>query len=93
MASRDKKEERLEARCPAEVKRRIEYAAEIQGRSVTDFLVAAADGQACEVIEKYQVTRLSVEQSLQFADAIINPPKPNAKALSAARRYKKLTGK
>src|SRR5438105_1404047 len=43
MAAKDKKDERLEARCPSEVKQRIEHAAELQGRSMTDFLVSAAD--------------------------------------------------
>lgn len=89
MAERDKKDERLEARCSPEVKKRIEYAAQLQGRSVTDFLVAAADAQAYKVIEQYQVVRLSVEQSQVLAAALLQTTKPNTKAIAAARRYKK----
>lgn len=92
MAVRDKKDERLEARCPCEVKQRIEYAAELQGRSVTDFLVSAADEKACQVIEQHQVIKLTMEQSIALADALINPPAPNAKAIAAMRRYKQKTG-
>jgi uncharacterized protein (DUF1778 family) len=92
MAVREKKDERLEARCPAEVKQRIEYAAELQGRSTTDFIVAAAYEKACQVIEQNQQVKLTVEQSMMLADALINPPAPNAKAIAAMRRHKQLTG-
>ncbi|MGD9681775.1 MAG: DUF1778 domain-containing protein [Candidatus Obscuribacterales bacterium] len=92
MAIRDKKEERLEARCSAEVKQRIEHAAELQGRSITDFLVSAADEQACKIIEQYQVVKLTVQQSEALADALLNPPAANAKAVAAMRRYKKKVG-
>jgi len=92
MAMRDKKEERLEARCSAEVKQRIERAAELQGRSLTDFLVAAADTQACKVIEQYQVVKLTVDQSVALAEALLNPPPANAKAVAAMRRYNEKMG-
>ena len=92
MAVRDKKDERLEARCSTEVKQRIERAAELQGRSVTDFLISAADEQACKVIEQYEVVRLSVEHSKALAEALINPPPANKKAVEAMRRYKEKKG-
>lgn len=87
-----KKEERLEARCSPEVKKRIERAAELQGRSVTDFLVAAADEQACKVIEQYRIVKLTIEQSEALAAALLNPPPANAKAIAAMRRYKERMG-
>ena len=92
MAMKGKKNERLEGPCPSEVKQRIEHAAELQGRSVTDFLVSAADEKSCQVIEKYQVVKLTMEQSVALANALINPPAPNAKAVAAMRRYKQKTG-
>lgn len=92
MAVKDKKDERLEARCPSEVKQRIEHAAELQGRSITDFLVAAADEKACQVIEQYQVIKLTMDQSMALAEALINPPAANPKAVAAMRRYKQKTG-
>jgi uncharacterized protein (DUF1778 family) len=92
MAVRDKKEERLEARCAPEVKQRIERAATLQGRSLTDFLVSAADEKACKVIEQYQIVRLSIEQSAALADALLNPPPANAKAVAAMRRHKEKMG-
>ena len=87
-----RKEERLETRLPAEAKRQIEYAAELQGRSVSDFVVAAALDQATKVIEQQKVIRLSLEDSQAIADAILNPSKPNPKAVAAARHYKETMG-
>jgi hypothetical protein len=42
---------RLEARLPPEVMARLKRAAEIQGRTLTDFVVAAAEA-ACRAIEQ-----------------------------------------
>jgi uncharacterized protein (DUF1778 family) len=41
---------RLEARLPADVHKLLKRAAEIQGRSLTDFVVAAAHEAACRAI-------------------------------------------
>ena len=87
-----RKEERMETRLPAEAKRQIEYAAELQGRSVSDFVVAAALEQATKVIEQQKIIRLSLEDSEAIANAILHPSKPNAKAIAAARHYKETMG-
>jgi uncharacterized protein (DUF1778 family) len=83
---------RLEARLPHEVLERLKRAAEIQGRSLTDFVVAAADEAACRAIEQTDIIRLSLEDQRQIAEAIINPPKPGPALRRAARRYRKLFG-
>jgi uncharacterized protein (DUF1778 family) len=83
---------RLEARLPIEVLERLKRAAEIQGRTLTDFVVAAADEAACRAIEQTEIIRLSVEDQRQIAEAIINPPKPGPALLKAARRYRELFG-
>ncbi len=92
MAVRDRKEERIETRLPADAKRQIEHAAELQGRSVSDFVVAAALEEATKVIEQQKIIKLSIEDSIVLAEAILSPPKPNAKAIAAARRYKMKMG-
>ena len=56
---------------------RLKRAAEIQGRTLTDFVVAAADEAACRAIEQTEIIRLSLEGQRQFAEAILNPPAPN----------------
>jgi len=83
---------RLEARLPIEVLERLKRAAEIQGRSLTDFVVTAADEAACRAIEQTEIIRLSVEGQRQIAEAILNPPEPGPALRKAARRYRELFG-
>jgi uncharacterized protein (DUF1778 family) len=79
-------------RMPIDVLKLLERAAEIQGRTVTDFVVAAADEAACRALEQTEIIRLSVEDQRQIAEAIINPPKPTPALRRAARRYRELFG-
>jgi uncharacterized protein (DUF1778 family) len=81
---------RLEARLPNEVLTRLKRAAEIQGRSLTDFVVAAADEAACRAIEQTEIIRLSAEDQRQIAAAILHPPEPTPALKKAVRRYRKL---
>jgi uncharacterized protein (DUF1778 family) len=83
---------RLEARLPNEVLARLKRAAEIQGRSLTDFVVAAADEAACRAIEQTEIIRLSLDDQRQIAEAIMNPPEPTPALRRAVRRYRKLFG-
>jgi uncharacterized protein (DUF1778 family) len=78
---------RLEARISQETKALIQKAASLEGRSLTDFVVASVQAAACKVIEQHQTLRLSIEDSEAFVDAILNPPKPNEALKSAALRY------
>ncbi|MBP9805778.1 MAG: DUF1778 domain-containing protein [Candidatus Accumulibacter sp.] len=76
---------RLEARLPASVYATLKRAAELKGRSITDFVVSAAHEAAQRAIEEEGVIRLSAEDQLRFAEALINPPPPN-EALRRAQR-------
>lgn len=83
---------RLEARLPNEVMVRLKRASEIQGRTLTDFVVAAADEAACRAIEQMEIIRLSIEDQQQIAEAILNPPAPTAALKKAAKRHRELFG-
>ena len=48
---------RLEARLPVEVMVRLKRASEIQGRTLTDFVVAAADEAACRAMDVFHPLR------------------------------------
>src|ERR1700681_2474049 len=65
---------RLEARITPDALAVVKRAAEIQGRSVSDFVVAAAQEAAHRTIEETQIIRLSVEDQRALAEAILNPP-------------------
>ena len=83
---------RLEARLPPDVMARLKRAAEIQCRTLTDFVVAAADEAACRAIEQTEILRLSAEDQLRIAEAILSPPKPAPALRRAAKRYRELFG-
>jgi uncharacterized protein (DUF1778 family) len=83
---------RLEARLPNEVHALLKRAAEIEGRSLTDFVVSAAREAACRTIEQTEIIRLSAEGQRQIADAILNPPAPTAALIKAFRRHRELFG-
>jgi uncharacterized protein (DUF1778 family) len=79
---------RLEARIPSELKRRLEYAASLRGSSLTEFVVQSAQEAASRTIREHEVLSLSEEARVAFAEFMLNPPRPNRRALAAARRYK-----
>jgi uncharacterized protein (DUF1778 family) len=83
---------RLEARLPRAVMGRLKRAAEIRGRTVTDFVVAAADEAACRAIEETEIVRVSIEGQRQIAAAILNPPAATPALKRAAKRYRELFG-
>jgi uncharacterized protein (DUF1778 family) len=84
---------RIEARIAPEALTVVKRAAEIQGRSVSDFVVAAAQEAAARTIEETQIVRLSVEDQRALADAILDPPPPTPALLRAARAHEALVKK
>lgn len=78
---------RLEARLPPDVLARLKRAAEIQGRTLTDFVIAAADDAARRAIEETEIIHLSLEDQRLIAASILHPPKPTPALSRAARRY------
>ena len=74
---------RVEARIAPESLAIVRRAAELQGRSVSDFLVAAALKDAHHTIEEAQIIRLSVDDQHRFAELLLNP-QPLAPAMQRA---------
>ena len=79
---------RLEARLPSSVYATITRAAELKGRTVTDFVVSAAHAAAQRAIEEEGIIRLSAEDQQRFAEALLDPPAPNEALRRAARLYR-----
>lgn len=68
---------RLEARLPVKVHELLKYAAGLQGRTLTDFVVTAAQEAAEKAIRERQIIELSIEDQRRFVEALLNPPEPN----------------
>jgi uncharacterized protein (DUF1778 family) len=81
---------RLEARLPVEVHAMLKRAADIEGRSLTDFVVAAASSAARKTIENAEIIKLSVDDQQRFADALINPPPLAPAMIRAIERHRRL---
>ena len=75
---------RVEARLSPDVLAVIKRAAELQGRSLSDFLVVAAQELAQRTIEESSMVRLSLEDQKRFVELLINPPEPNPALQRAA---------
>jgi len=90
MSADNKRTARLEARLGSEALAMIKRAAEIQGRSLSDFVVVAAQEAAMRTIAETQIIRLSVEDQRIFADAILDPPAPAPGLQRAADAYRRL---
>ena len=80
---------RLEARLPASVYALLKRAAELRGRSISDFVINAAQDAAQRAIEDEGIIRLSAEDQARFAQALIRSPAPNAALKRAIRRHVK----
>ena len=83
---------RLEASLPPEVHTLLKRAAQIQGRTLTAFVVSAAQEAARQTIEATEIVRLSVEDQQRFAEAILNPPEPTAALHRAFEWHRELFG-
>lgn len=67
---------RLEARISADLHSMLKRAAELQGRTMTDFVVSALQDAAQQATERAEVVRLSLADQECFAQALLSPPKP-----------------
>ncbi|HDR8918836.1 DUF1778 domain-containing protein [Burkholderia vietnamiensis] len=81
---------RFEARVEADVLALIRRAAEIQGRTMSDFVVSAAREAAQRAISDADLIRLSVADSERFAAAILSPAKPTDALQRALGRHDQL---
>ncbi|OYV50237.1 MAG: hypothetical protein B7X10_01415 [Burkholderiales bacterium 21-58-4] len=81
---------RLEARISTDLHAMLKRAAELQGRTMTDFVVAAVQDAAQRAIEQAEVIRLSLADQECFAQALLSPPKPAPALERAFARRSKL---
>ncbi|WP_197527833.1 type II toxin-antitoxin system TacA family antitoxin [Posidoniimonas polymericola] len=81
---------RLEARLPESVLGLLRQAADLQGRSLSDFVVCSAREAAERAIADHDVLRLSLADQKQFAAQLAKPKKPTAAMKRAAKRHSDL---
>ena len=81
---------RLEARISPDLHAMLKRVAELQGRTMTDFVVAAVQEAALRALEQSEVIRLSLTDQECFAHALMSPPQPSPALKRAFARRSKL---
>lgn len=76
---------RINARFPAGLAEKIEYAASLRGVAVAAFIQEAVAERADRVIEAESHWQLTREEAANLAAMIAKPPKPNQKMLHAVK--------
>lgn len=83
-----RKVERLETRVTREQKRLLQRAAELSGRSLSDFVISSAQEAAARAVQHYQVMTLSARDQEIFVNSLLHTPRPNAKLRAALKSYR-----
>ncbi len=84
---------RLEARISKELHATLKRAAELQNRTMTDFIITAVSEAAQNAIEQTEIIRLSLTDQERFVQALIAPPDPVPALKRAFDRHRSLVGK
>ncbi len=73
-----------------ELKELLLDAAAMRGVTLSDFLINSAHDAAVRTVDQHKLIRLNREASIQFANALLHPPRSNARLRAAARRYRQV---
>jgi uncharacterized protein (DUF1778 family) len=84
---------RFDARLNKEQKVLIQKAADLEGRTMTDFVLYSAEAAAERTIQERATVILSARETEAFVDAILHPAKPGPVLRAAAQHYKKMQGR
>ncbi|HTW57744.1 MAG TPA: DUF1778 domain-containing protein [Terriglobales bacterium] len=83
-----RRNQRLDARVTREEKEIIETAASLRGTSASDFVRMVTKEAALNTIREHEILTLTDKSKRVFVEALLHPPRPNDKAVAAARRLK-----
>lgn len=87
------KSQRLEARLSRDQKDLIQHAADLAGKSLTDFVLSATQEAARKIIRENEIISLTAKESENFVNALLNPTAPNSALQKAAKRHGQIFGK
>src|SRR5205814_1583975 len=79
---------RFDARLDEDQKTLIQRAADLEGRTMTDFVLHSAEAAAERTIQERVMLILSARETERFVNAILNPAAPGPVLRAAARAYK-----
>ena len=71
----------------------IQRAADLEGRTMTDFVLRSAQAAAERTLQDHAMLILIARETESFVDALLNPAEPGPTLRAAARLYKKNVGR
>jgi uncharacterized protein (DUF1778 family) len=87
------KDYRFDARLNEEQKVLIQKAADLEGCTMTDFVLRSAQAAAERTLRDRAMLILSARETESFVDAILNPAETGPVLRAAARHYNKYAGR
>jgi len=85
--ARKRPRDRIEFRPSADLKRKFEEAATLEGQTLTEFLIRSAEESANRVLQRHEAMRLQGEAAARFVDLLVNAPIPNERLRAAFKRH------
>lgn len=82
---------RFDARLTKEQKALLQRAADLEGRTMTDFVLHVAQVAARRTIEELSMAILTVQETEAFVDAVLHPADPGPVLRMALRTYRAAT--
>lgn len=79
---------RFDARLDEDQKTLIQRAADLEGRTMTDFVLHSAEAAAERTIQERVMVILSARETEAFVNAILTPAEPGPVLRAAAQAYK-----
>lgn len=86
----DARTSRFEMRMSPYVRKVVKRAAELQGRTMSDFIAAAAEQAAEKAIRDAHIIELTIDEQLRFAEALLNPPELGSAWKRARESHRRL---
>ena len=83
---------RFDARLTRDQKLLIQRAADLEGRTVTDFVLHSAESAAERTLQERAMLILTARETETFVRAILHPPEPGPVLRAAVRHYKNRLG-
>ena len=84
---------RLEARLSPQLKQLFQRAADINGTTLTMFVITSAQEAARRAVQEQEMMVLSARDRKVLVNALLNPPPPSPRLRAAYAHYKKSFGR
>ena len=83
------KSARVGLRVPPDLKKAWDEAAMLEGRSLSDIIIAATTEAIADILDRHRIIRVTQADMEQITQDLQNSPEPNEALISAVQFYKK----